>query len=151
MFDPSRNHCEDDFIRPLPQRPKGIIGPMLKTMTAAMKERLSKERNIWIATVRSGGRPHIVPVWFACVDDRIYVCIEPQSVKGRNLAGNRNVALALEDGSQPIICEGEGRFLERPWPDRVIDAFREKYQWSISSERQYTALVEVTPRKRLKW
>jgi F420H(2)-dependent biliverdin reductase len=124
---------------------------MSKTTTAGVKERLSKERNIWIATVRRNGRPHIVPVWFACVDDRIYVCIEPQSVKGRNLAGNQNVALALEDGSHPIICEGEGRFLERPWPEPVVDAFREKYQWSISSEQQYTALVEVTPRKWLKW
>src|SRR4029434_4092759 len=56
-----------------------------KTTTAGVKERLGKERNIWIATVRRDGRPHIVPVWFACVDDRIYVCIEAQSVKGRNL------------------------------------------------------------------
>jgi hypothetical protein len=124
---------------------------MPKTAAASTKERLTRERNIWISTVRPGGRPHLVPVWFVHVNDRIYVCIEPQSVKGRNLAANQNVALALEDGSHPIICEGEGRFLDRPWPDPVVEAFREKYEWSISSEDQYTALVEIRPRKWLKW
>jgi F420H(2)-dependent biliverdin reductase len=83
---------------------------MSKTPTAGVKERLGKERNIWIATVRPDGRPHIVPVWFACIDDKVYLCIEPQSVKGRNLATNRNVALALEDGSHPIICEVRDAF-----------------------------------------
>jgi hypothetical protein len=35
-----------------------------------MEERLSGERNVWIATVRPDGRPRLVPVWFSWVENR---------------------------------------------------------------------------------
>ena len=117
----------------------------------AVKEHLAKERNIWIVTVRTDGRPHLVPVWFAQVAEQIYVCIEPQSVKGRNLRSNRKVCLALEDTVSPVICEGEARVLEKSWPAAVVSGFVEKYGWDISAERRYTQLVEITPRKWLHW
>jgi len=120
-------------------------------VSAAEKKRLSTERNIWIVTVHPDGRPHIVPVWFTCLDTTLYVCIEPRSVKGRNLVSNKNVCLALEDGNHPVICEGKARFVERPWPEAVITAFRDKYGWDISSEQQYTELVEVAPDRWLVW
>ena len=116
-----------------------------------VKERLAKERNIWIATVRTDGRPHLVPVWFTQVEEQIYVCIEPQSVKGRNLRSNRKVCLALEDTVSPVICEGEARVLEKPWPASVVSGFVEKYGWEISAEGRYTQLVQITPRKWLHW
>ncbi|MGI0016221.1 MAG: pyridoxamine 5'-phosphate oxidase family protein [Nitrososphaera sp.] len=124
---------------------------MLKTASQAMQKRLSKERNIWIATVRADGRPHMVPVWFVWLEEKLYVCIEPKSVKGRNLVSNKSVSLALEDGTRPIICEGDARFVPKPWPQAVADIFQEKYGWEISSELQYTQLVEVTARKWLRW
>src|SRR5512140_2813390 len=76
-----------------------------------MEERLSGERNIWIATVRPDGRPHLVPVWFSWVEKKIYVCTEPGSVKGRNLRINTRVALALEGGTHPVISEGLAQFI----------------------------------------
>ena len=117
----------------------------------AVKERLAKERNVWIVTVRTDGRPHLVPVWFTQVESHIYVCIEPQSVKGRNLRSNRKVCLALEDTVSPVICEGEARVLEKPWPAAVVSGFVEEYGWDISAERRYIQLVEITPRKWLHW
>jgi hypothetical protein len=116
-----------------------------------MEERLSGERNIWIATVRPDGRPHLVPVWFTWVERKIYICIEPESVKGRSLERNNRVALALEDGTHPVICEGSAQFLPKPWPPAVVEAFRSKYEWDITEETQYTALVEVTPARWLQW
>lgn len=110
-----------------------------------------KEHKIWMVTVRPNGRPHIVPVWFVLTEGNLYLCIEPESVKGRNLTFNKNVSLALEDGTHPVICEGEARLLERPWPGAVMSGFQEKYDWDISKERSYTQLVEITPRKWLHW
>ena len=124
---------------------------MPKTTTASMKERLAQERNIWISTVRPDGRPHIVPVWFVSVDKRIYVCIEPQSVKGRNLAANHTSPWRSRTAIIQLFAKVRGGFFERPWPEPVVGAFRDKYDWSISSEQQYTALFEITPRKWLKW
>ena len=117
----------------------------------AVKQRLEKERNVWIVTVRTDGRPHLVPVWFTQVENHIYVCIEPQSVKGRNLRSNRKVCLALEDTVSPAICEGEARVLEKPWPAAVVSGFVEKYGWDISAEGRYSQLVEIAPRKWLHW
>ncbi len=113
--------------------------------------RLLQERNIWMATVRPDGRPHLVPVWFVWTEGKLYVCIEPESVKARNLAGNSNVSLALEQGNHPVICEGEARPLPAPWPPAVVALFQDKYGWDISAERQYTRLVEIVPRRWLAW
>ena len=115
------------------------------------EKRLGKERNIWIATVRPDQRPHLVPVWFVWTSKRFFVCIEPKSVKGRNLRENEHVSLALEEGSKPIICEGCARVVRKPWPHPVIQAFTEKYGWKISEDTRYTRLIEVTPQKFLIW
>ena len=54
--------------------------------------RLESEANIWLATVRADGRPHLTPVWFAWHNEKLYACIEAGSVKARNLGQNRRIA-----------------------------------------------------------
>src|SRR5436190_10273583 len=71
-----------------------------------IQARLATERNIWLASVRPDGSPHLVPIWFVTHDGLIYICTDPESVKVRNLQHNERVSLALEDGSKPIIFEG---------------------------------------------
>lgn len=117
--------------------------------------RLATERNIWMATVRPHNnepsvRPHLVPVWFAWHDGKIYVCIKAASVKGRNLTHNHFVSLALEDGSKVVICEGEAAVVAEPWPSAVCAIFYEKYNWHIP-DGDYDMLVAVTPNKWLVW
>lgn len=124
---------------------------MSEAPTEASRARLERERNLWIATVRAGGRPHMVPVWFVMEEGKLYVCIEPRSVKGRNLAVHSEVCVALEDGSHPVICEGRARALGKPWPPDVVAGFRSKYEWDILQEQRYTQLVEILPRKWLEW
>src|SRR5207247_3164478 len=62
---------------------------MQEALPYEVNDRLAKERNIWIVTVRRDGRPHMVPVWFVWFESKIYVCIEPESVKGRNILLDR--------------------------------------------------------------
>jgi nitroimidazol reductase NimA-like FMN-containing flavoprotein (pyridoxamine 5'-phosphate oxidase superfamily) len=112
---------------------------------------LATDQNIWVSTVRPNGRPHLTPVWFAYLDPRIYICIDPASVKARNLELNPRVVLALEDGLHPVICEGEASAVTRPYPEEVKDAFLRKYEWQIESESQYNYLVEIQPHKWLAW
>ena len=113
--------------------------------------KLETERNIWVASVRPDGRPHLAPVWFAWHAGKLYVCTEPGSVKARNISQNRRVVLALEDGSHPVICEGTAATVSAPWSVQVAAIFRHKYDWDISSEEQYTQLLEVTPTRWLTW
>lgn len=114
-------------------------------------KRLETEANIWITCVRPDGRPHLTPVWFAWYEGNLYACIQSQSVKARNIRQNPHVSVALENGSQPLICEGTAVFLPPPWPDDVARIFQAKYDWDITSDGSYDRLLEVTPVKWLTW
>lgn len=114
-------------------------------------QKLEIEKNIWIASVRPDGRPHLVPVWFAWYGGKLYLCIERWSIKGRNLVTNPQVSLALEDGSQPLIIEGRVEEVVRPWPAAVLAIFKHKYDWEIATDERYDQLVEVTPERWLSW
>jgi PPOX class probable F420-dependent enzyme len=114
-------------------------------------QRLQSQQVIWLASVRPDGRPHLVPIWFVWLEGKIYLGTDPASVKVRNLRANPEVSLALEDGVQPLICEGSARLLEEPIPDEVLSAFRTKYEWDVKADAQYHLVVEITPRKWLAW
>jgi len=114
-------------------------------------QRLETERNLWVASARPDGRPHLVPVWFVYQAEKFYFCIQPESVKARNLSRNPRVVLALEGGSSPVICEGSAALLSGPPPPIVLDLFQHKYEWDLRTESVYTLLVEATPEKWLVW
>lgn len=113
--------------------------------------RLLTDRNIWIATVRPDGRPHLVPIWFCFLRGFFYVCAESRSVKARNLASAPRVSLALEDGTAPLIAEGQALRVPAPYPADVIEAFKAKYAWDITTDASYDALFEIAPERWLKW
>ena len=113
--------------------------------------RFASQKTIWFASVRPNGKPHLVPVWFIWHDESVYVCTEPTSVKARNISSNNLVTLAIEDTTKPVICEGEARIVQSPWPNEVQHLFERKYNWDIRIEEQYTRLIEVTPLKWLAW
>ncbi len=113
--------------------------------------RLLNERNIWLATVRSSGRPHLVPIWFVWSRGLAYVCTQSSSVKVKNLRANPRVSFALEDGDKPVLCEGNARLLSPPFPEDALALFKQKYDWDIPSDPGYTSMIEITPVKWLKW
>jgi nitroimidazol reductase NimA-like FMN-containing flavoprotein (pyridoxamine 5'-phosphate oxidase superfamily) len=116
------------------------------------EKHLRSENNIWVATTRPDGRPHLTPTWFVLVDGKIYICIDPASVKARNLESNDQVALALEDGSSPVIVEGAGRPIDgSDRPQGVLDEFKRKYDWDVATDSQYGLLIEIAPKKVLSW
>lgn len=111
-----------------------------------VEQRLTTERNIWLATVRSNGQPHLVPIWFVWHQQKIYICTESKSIKARNILGNPNVAASLEDGDKPIVLEGQAKSIEKTEPT-LIAAFQSKYNWDITTDTQYNQMIEITPVK----
>ena len=95
-------------------------------------DRLLTERNIWLATVRPDGRPHVAPVWYVYVDQRFWVGTGKGSVRVANLRHNPMASAALEDGNQPIVAEGSVLIHGTARPPAVVTAFQEKYQWDIT-------------------
>jgi hypothetical protein len=86
-----------------------------------------------------------VPVWFVVDDDRWYICTAPDSVKARNLQVNPQIALALEDGAHPHIVEGAARAVTAS--PSVARKFKDKYDWDITTDAQYTTVFEVVVKK----
>jgi general stress protein 26 len=110
------------------------------------RQRLENARNLWLATVRPNGSPHLVPIWFVWLDDRAYLCTSIHSVKARNIAKNSRVAFALEDGDNPIVLEGAATIL-RDIPENVVRAFHEKFNWDIRGDSTYNAVIKIQPQR----
>jgi hypothetical protein len=90
-------------------------------------------------------------VWFVWHEGKLYIGIDPNSVKSRNLKQNPWVVLALEDGIHPVICEGMAAFVPPPLTEALAAAFLNKYEWDLAKEAQYNQVVEITPLKWLSW
>lgn len=107
-------------------------------------QRLETARNLWLATVRSDGSPHLVPIWFVWHQDQAYICTSLSSVKARNISKNSRVIFALEDGDDPVVIEGEAKIL-KDVPSEVVSAFQMKFDWDIRGDPTYNVVVEITP------
>jgi hypothetical protein len=80
------------------------------------QERLERALVYWLATSSPDGRPHLIPIWGAWVDDRWYV-EGGQTRWQRNLRANPQLAIHVEFGSEVAIVEGTARELVAPAQD----------------------------------
>jgi uncharacterized protein len=96
---------------------------------------LDRQRYLSLATFRRDGREVRTPVWFASVDERLYVVTAGDSGKVKRLRGSSRVRLAP--------CDARGG-VRGPWQDaaarvvgdpRLIEragaALRAKYGWQV--------------------
>ena len=120
------------------------------TISPEVLTRLESQQNIWFSSVRPDGRPHLTPVWFVWHMGKFYFGIDPKSVKSRNICHNPHVALALEDGTNPVIIEGVASLVELPLPESLVAAFFKKYEWNLRTEEQFNQWIVVSPLKWLK-
>lgn len=51
--------------------------------------------DVWVATTSTDGRPHLVPLSLAWVDQRAVIAVEATSVTGRNLVASGAARLAV--------------------------------------------------------
>jgi F420H(2)-dependent biliverdin reductase len=116
------------------------------TLDPQIERRLQTEQNLWLATVRPDGTPHLVPIWFVWVTGKIYLCTGVDSVKVHNLIRNPHVSIALEDGTQPIVIEGRAQPIGRA-DAAVLAEFQRKYEWDITNDDTYTQVIEIQPKK----
>ena len=115
--------------------------------------RLATEPEVWLATVRSDGTPHVTPVWFIFdqPSSTWWISTGAHSAKVRNMSARPAVSLALEDGRSPVVAEGTARIHAAPFPDQLVRAFADKYHgWDITvpdTPGDVRVLVEVPTRR----
>ena len=123
---------------------------------AHIDRRLRRELIIWLSTVRSDGRPHLVPVWYLWDGHTLLIFSEPSAQKVRNLRHSRQVVLALDtadEGEDVVIVEGEATLLRAGTIDCTLPAYVEKYarlmaRIGTSPARmaaRYTQAIQITP------
>lgn len=123
----------------------------MKKLSTKIISRLGEEKNIWLASVHPNSKPHLVPVWFIWEDETFFICIYSGSVKFLNISQNESVSIALENGTKPAICEGISERIDRPWPEKIVKKFKKKYDWDIQTDKEYDALIRISPQKWLFW
>jgi F420H(2)-dependent biliverdin reductase len=122
------------------------------TRWRALEARLGRELTIWVATVRHDGRPHMVPIWFIWLDERIYIATGAETQKFVNLYHNQSITLALPDPINVLIIEGEAHVADRHTVDILADYFYHKYEWDFRYDNSALwRLIEITPHKILVW
>ncbi|MFI6243097.1 pyridoxamine 5'-phosphate oxidase family protein [Micromonospora sp. NPDC050795] len=103
--------------------------------SADVEERLSRELNIWLCTVRRDGSPHLTPVWFVYLSATFWLGCGSRSVKARNVLADPRVSLALESGTAPVVAEGAAHLHRSGFPGTVVEAFAGKYDgWAVGRQ-----------------
>lgn len=106
-----------------------------ESLPTAVRDRLAREKNVWLCTVRQDGSPHVTPVWFVFLQGSWWIGVDGGSVKVRNIEKFSRVSLALEDGRLPVVAEGEAVLHRGLFPSTITDAFTAKYGWDVSAPR----------------
>jgi|SRR5581483_3438873 len=124
------------------------------------EERLRSAEIAWLTTVRPGGRPHSVPLWFLWDGATVLIFSRPDTHKIRNLRRNRFVTLALDDTKKGVvILEGTAEVLEKGEAREALQAYGEKYREGLQrlgrTAEEFTMLysqpIRITPARMITW
>src|SRR6187431_1802379 len=116
--------------------------PSMFKLNAQDQKRLETERNLWLATVRKDGSPHLVPIWFVWHKNKVFLCTSRNSLKAKNIAHDARVMFALEGGDDPVLIQATAKILDET-PTEIVDAFQSKFDWDITSDSTYNAVIEI--------
>lgn len=72
------------------------------------EERLVGNKNYWVVTASSSGRPHAMPVWGVWLpgSERFWFSCSPNARKARNIAENPQCVVTVDDTVECISVEG---------------------------------------------
>src|SRR5213596_1389888 len=97
------------------------------------EDRLTKNRQYWIATTRPDGRPHVMVVWALWLDSALYFATGSTSRKAKNLARNPNCVMCTENAAEAVVLEG--KIVSEKNVDRIrefLKIYEKKYKFDMS-------------------
>ena len=122
---------------------------------------VARERVCRVATVGRAGVPHVVPVCYVLVDEKLYFASDADARKTTNLRANPRLAVTVdlyaEDWSnlKGVMIQGRAAFVERgPRYRKIRRLLYEKYPQypdEAALEEGEAVIVEVTPRHVFAW
>ncbi len=113
-------------------------------------ERLTASHDYWLATTWPDGRPHVMPVWGAWMDDALWFSTSRRSRKFANLTRDPRCTLTTDNAYEPVIIEGSVAVLrDEPSLRRFCDATNTKYDTHYGLDffdPEENAVLAVAPR-----
>ena len=115
----------------LEKSPEGTAG--LKPWSWAL-ERLDKSHNYWIATARTGSRPHLMLVWGIWWQDAFWFSTGPRTRKAKNIAADPHVVIGTEKADEAVILEGlTEEIKDRSVWKQLAQIYNSKYGGDVES------------------
>ena len=91
------------------------------------EERLAAADTYWVGTTRPDGRPHLMPVWAAWLDGRVWMEGGAATRRARNIEANASVTVGLQlEGFGAVVVEGTAERILLTDADlaaRLVEAF----------------------------
>jgi len=111
-----------------------------------------------ISTIRSDGRPHMVPILFIWENKKIFFLTLGTSIKAKNIINNSKVSFCTDDQTPPfsfVIIEGDAKIVPNPsnlveWAGKIGSRYKAKEASERMMKQNYDKgmiLVEVVPSK----
>jgi PPOX class probable F420-dependent enzyme len=128
------------------------------------RRRFTTARIAHLATVRSDGRPHVVPIVFAVGGDVVYSVADPKPKRSLDLLRHRNisshpaVSLLVDEYREPwegiwwVRIDGSARVVTSgPERDTAIDLLRAKYPQYAEWTTPFGAATVITIQRWSSW
>ena len=115
--------------------------------------KMIKEPNIaFISTLNKDGSSQVTPIWIDMEDDLIVFTTHENSVKNKNVARDKRVAITLVDRNDPLGLKGMVVDQTTDNADNVLDSLSKKYIdediYPFRKPGVTTILVKIRPEKK---
>ncbi|OLT45189.1 hypothetical protein BJF85_01985 [Saccharomonospora sp. CUA-673] len=91
---------------------------------------LNTDTFCWLATVRPGGAPHVVPVFAVWSGSSVFVSSKDSSRKSRNLAADGRCVVTTQAAGAHLVVEGTAtRVSDRDTLQHASEVFETVYGW----------------------
>ena len=108
-------------------------------------ERLERNHNYWLATVRADGRPHAMAVWAVWLDGALWFSTAVGSHKARNLERSPHCVITTERADEAVIVEGAARRVSHePTLSRLATVYEAKYESGYPPDSAVFSVRPVT-------
>ena len=117
---------------------------------AEIEEFLAVDRNAVLATNGADGMPQLTPVWFLHEDGMLYVSVQADTVKVRNLRRDPAIAVCIDGGrgdGRYVVLRGQAELIEpgQPRQEEMRRRIIHKYHSSVAAADAYYASVRGNP------
>ncbi len=98
-------------------------------------EQIAANRNYWVSTVRSDGRPQARPVWGVWFEDVLYLTVGHGGFQRAKKTpdGHFDVQVSLDSAVDVVMIEGTAVRIPSA-SQAACDAFNIKYEWDLKPD-----------------